>query len=523
MELNTQQYLRSGKTPEDLKEELGINFKRHTKYPNLISFKYNQIESPRNHPIVNECRGLILNEESNWDVVSFPFCRFFNAEEGHAAEIDWNTAVVQEKLDGCFSYETVIRLWGGGTLKIGEIVNKKLSPTIFGYKDGKVVPSKVTGWHKNGTKNNWLKIVTASGRTLKCTDNHHIMLNGEFKPAALAKLGDKMTRQIESASDETVDDEIVSVEKLENTKSNFPAGRCGYDISTETENYFVKGLLVHNSLLIMYYYNGGWEVTTSGSADAGGNVGLTTRTFREYFWDTARDTLPANWLEKAREDHCYMFELMGPDNRIVVYHPEAHLKLLGCRNLKTLQEIPVKEAIKHFYGVEPVREFQLSSVDEIISTFETLSPTSQEGYVVVDASFNRIKIKSPAYVAIHHAKDGLSTKAFVEIARTGEVWEMIAHFPEYEEPLNEAKQRFSSLVKRLEESYAKIADIENQKEFALANKCEVPGALFALRSGKVASIREFLCNMHIDKIMKLLDYKKRVVKHEEVTKEEIWE
>lgn len=376
MELNTQQYLRSGKTPEDLKKELGINFKRHTKYPNLISFKYNQIESPRNHPIVNECRGLILNEESNWDVVSFPFCRFFNAEEGHAAEIDWNTAVVQEKLDG--------------------------------------------------------------------------------------------------------------------------------------------------SLLILYHYHG-WEVTTSGSADAGGNVGLTTRTFREYFWDTARDTLPANWLEKAREDHCYMFELMGPDNRIVVYHPEAHLKLLGCRNLKTLQEIPVKEAIKHFYGVEPVREFQLSSVDEIISTFETLSPTSQEGYVVVDASFNRIKIKSPAYVAIHHAKDGLSTKAFVEIARTGEVWEMIAHFPEYEEPLNEAKQRFSSLVKRLEESYAKIADIENQKEFALANKCEVPGALFALRSGKVASIREFLCNMHIDKIMKLLDYKKRVVKHEEVTKEEIWE
>jgi hypothetical protein len=731
--LNTQQYLRSGQTPEDLKEDLGINFKRHTKYPNLVSFKYNQIESPRNHPIVNECRGLILNEKDNWNVVSFPFYRFFNAEEGHAADIDWNTAVVQEKLDGCFSYDTVIRLWDGGTLTIGEIVNKKLSPTIFGYKNGKVVPSKVTGWHKNGTKNSWLRIVTASGRTLKCTDNHHIMLNGKFEPACLATPGDKMTRQIKSASDDfvflvragllgdgclskqssaledsfryqeshkkdhdeytltvnswlgdcaiktgeitsgfgtkmtrvastalkglsflreewyasgekqvpqdlswvndfviakwymddgslahdegqqdrayfatnsfnynscirlaskleemynvnctvynskgwnirvnagrsqeidsfweaiekhivpcmryklperyrdskyqnstfdchttwdIVDDKIISVEKLENTKSNFPAGRCGYDISTETENYFVKGLLVHNSLIIMYPYNGGWEVTTSGSADAGGNVGITSRTFREYFWDTVRDTLPVNWLENARQDHCYMFELMGPDNRIVVYHSEPHLKLLGCRNLKTLQEIPVKEAVKHFHGVEPVREFQLSSVDEIIATFETLSPTSQEGYVVVDASFNRIKIKSPAYVAIHHAKDGLSTKAFVEIARTGEVWEMIAHFPEYEEPLNEAKQRFSGLVKRLEDAYAKIADIENQKEFALANKCEVPGALFALRSGKVASIREFLCNMHIDKIMRLLGYKKRAVKHVEVTEEEIWE
>lgn len=377
MEINIQKYLRSGKTLDILKDELGIKASRHSHYPNLVLFKYSQIDSPRNHPIVNECRGIILDEGKNWDVVSFPFLRFFNLEEGHAADIDWETSVVQEKLDG--------------------------------------------------------------------------------------------------------------------------------------------------SLIVIYHYNGKWEVSTSGGVDAGGSVGVTSRTFREYFWDTARDTLPVNWLENARKDHCYMFELMGPDNRIVVYHSEPHLKLLGCRNLKTLQEIPVKEAVKHFYGVEPVREFQLSSVDEIISTFETLSPTSQEGYVVVDASFNRIKIKNPAYVAIHHAKDGLSTKAFVEIARTGEVWEIIAHFPEYEEPLNETQQRFSGLVKRLEDAYAEIADIENQKEFALANKCEVPGALFALRSGKVASIREFLCNMHIDKIMRLLGYKKRVVQHVEVTEEEIWE
>lgn len=363
-ELNTQQYLRSGKTPDDLKEELGINFKRHTEYPNLVSFKYSQVDSPRNHPIVNECRGLILNEESNWDVVSFPFYRFFNVEEGHAADIDWNTSVVQEKADG--------------------------------------------------------------------------------------------------------------------------------------------------SLLIMYYYNGGWEVTTSGSADASGKVGITTRTFRQYFWDTARDTLPANWLENARKDHCYMFELMGPDNRIVVYHARPHLKLLGCRNLNTLQEIHVKEAVKHFHGVKPVAEFELSSVDEIISTFETLSPTSQEGYVVMDASFNRIKIKNPAYVAIHHAKGSLSTKAFVEIVRTGEVWEMIAHFPEYEETLNEVNKRFSNLIKSLEDAYAQISHIEDRKEFALAaqnlKNCKVTGVLFALRSGKVASVRKYLCKMHIDKVMKLLGY-----------------
>ena len=358
--LNIQKYLRSGKTLSDLENELAINARRHTQYPNLVSLKYNQIDSPRNHPIVNECRGVILDENNDWNVVAFPFYRFFNADEGHAADIDWDTAVVQEKLDG--------------------------------------------------------------------------------------------------------------------------------------------------SLICMYPYDGYWEVATSGSADAGGNVGLTTRTFQKYFWDTAKETLPADW-KPTRDDHCYMFELMGPDNRVVVYHPEPHLKLLGARNLQTLEEIPVKEAAKHFKGVEVVQEYNLSSVDEIIATFENLSPTSQEGYVVHDAGFNRIKVKSPAYVAIHHAKSGLSTKAFVEIARQGETWELIAHFPEYEEPINDAKQRWEALVKELEEVYHQIHLIEDQKQFALHNRCRVPGALFALRAGKVKSIREFLCKMHIKKIMLLLGYK----------------
>jgi hypothetical protein len=31
-----------------------------------------------------------------------------------------------------------------------------------------------------------------------------------------------------------------------------------------------------------------------------------------------------------------------------------------------------------------------------------------EGYVIVDANFNRVKVKKPAYVAVHHLK-GKST------------------------------------------------------------------------------------------------------------------
>jgi hypothetical protein len=83
-----------------LEQNFAISIKRHLKYPNLVLLKYNQIESPLSHPVVRECRGIILDEANNWQVISYPYRKFFNYGEGHADEIDWKTARVYEKLDG---------------------------------------------------------------------------------------------------------------------------------------------------------------------------------------------------------------------------------------------------------------------------------------------------------------------------------------------------------------------------------------------------------------------------------------
>lgn len=79
MLMEVQKYLRSGKTLKDLKSELGIIF---SEYENLVILNYSQIDSPKFHPITMECRGLIL-EKDTWDIVSFPFRRFFNENEGN--------------------------------------------------------------------------------------------------------------------------------------------------------------------------------------------------------------------------------------------------------------------------------------------------------------------------------------------------------------------------------------------------------------------------------------------------------
>lgn len=123
-ELTVQSYLRSGKTPADLKSELGINSYSHPLLP-LIGFKYDQIESPKLNPIVRDCRGIVLERES-WNVVAKPFRRFFNAGEDAESfsQFDWADFSATEKIDGsliiCYHYQGEWYVNTSGSFGLGE-------------------------------------------------------------------------------------------------------------------------------------------------------------------------------------------------------------------------------------------------------------------------------------------------------------------------------------------------------------------------------------------------------------------
>lgn len=96
--LEIQKYLQTGR-PADLKEELDINFKV---YDDRIIFKYT-MKSPKYHPIVKECRGIILSTVPGhtYEVLSRGMDRFYNYGEGNDCEtFDWDNCIVFNKLDG---------------------------------------------------------------------------------------------------------------------------------------------------------------------------------------------------------------------------------------------------------------------------------------------------------------------------------------------------------------------------------------------------------------------------------------
>lgn len=94
--LLVQEYLRSGKTLEQLKEEHGV---KHSITNGKVCLNYDQIDAKESDPLACQCRGLVLYEDT-YDVAAVPMFRFFNQGQETAVDIDWDSAAFEEKMDG---------------------------------------------------------------------------------------------------------------------------------------------------------------------------------------------------------------------------------------------------------------------------------------------------------------------------------------------------------------------------------------------------------------------------------------
>lgn len=704
--MNTQDYLRSGKTFEDLTSELGINVTKHDTLP-LVILNYDQIESPKTHPIVRECRGLVLNSE-NYSLVARAFSRFYNW--GEVAEemplFDWKTCIADEKVDGCFHHSTKLNLWNGGTISIGEVVNKKLKVTLIGMKDGLVVPCEVTNWYDNGTKDNWLSLEVdcfvnrGKGKTnkIKVTTNHSFFLNDKWQPIGNAKRGDKLTTLDYRPSDsclrvmrasllgdasicasygsfrfsdghvqrdaqfnlhilrwlgecaikqrtvvsgygsfiiqntskcynylETLRNEwypkgekvvpadltwvddfavakwymddgnlshsdgqqdraifsthgfsqadvqrlcdllhakygvdavasyskgwyirvnsgykneidklwqaiaphvlpdmryklpkqyknvayqaypngeeitfnvsctIKNVIVLANTKTNFPHGRKGFDIETTTHNYFAKNVLVHNSLVLIYNFEGTWLANTRGSFAGWPMFDEYKAKFYgvpiDFKWsDAILKALNVNSLDElCLDSSCtYVCELCSLWNKVV-------------REYKT----PCMYQLTRFVGEEeigPVEHpafrtlgrYPLGRVEDVQNFVQDHPEATFEGIVIKDNEFHRWKLKNPRYVSLHRLKgngDNLfQPKYLMPFILSGEGDELLTYFPEVENVFTEYKAKVESAYKELEAVWNANHTIPVQKDFALAIAGKTPftGLLFQQRKSQIA-------------------------------------
>lgn len=261
------------------------------------------------------------------------------------------------------------------------------------------------------------------------------------------------------------------------------------------------------SLIILYHYDGRWHVATSGTPDASGNVYGYDMTFAQLFWQVFdKMGMSTEQLDLPYDtEYTYLFELTTPFNRIVVPHHESKVTLIGIRNKNNGNEIPPAFGPKEWPYVKAI---SVASEQAVLDTFVAMSAIEQEGWVLVDEDFNRVKVKHPQYIVLHHMRGegNPSPKKALEVILAGEHEEVLTYWPEWRPLFQEVSQRFTTLVEQLTLRYDLIKGIEPQKAFALeAIKTRCSGALFCLRAGKTPDIRTYLANMKVDNVVSMLE------------------
>lgn len=156
------------------------------------------------------------------------------------------------------------------------------------------------------------------------------------------------------------------------------------------------------ALLCLYYYKDAWRVSTRLSATGDWLVWSMNSmphsiSWAEYVKLTLQD-MGTNWEEftsKLNKDVYYTFEIVGPENRVVVVYTDRRLYLVGAVDKHTLKEIDIYSlAFPELKA--PYREVRsLQEAWDIV--FEEDQPYDHEGRIVLDANFNRLKLVSPAY------------------------------------------------------------------------------------------------------------------------------
>ena len=183
--------------------------------------------------------------------------------------------------------------------------------------------------------------------------------------------------------------------------------------NADTQDYVVRKHLTNNrylyvldkkdgSTIIVSKHNGKPLITTNGSFD---NEQI----------DWAKDLFKkkySKFLSNIKEGFTYIFELIHPENRIVVdYGDEEALYMLSIRNLKTENLLSIDEihSVADEFGFPYPEVFSFNDLDDIVYLAHTMKNANREGWVLrigaADGNEYMVKIKLDEYFELHSAFD----------------------------------------------------------------------------------------------------------------------
>lgn len=207
---------------------------------------------------------------------------------------------------------------------------------------------------------------------------------------------------------------------------------------------------IDGSLIILYWRPElkRWIARTKGSFYGDAPIGDSGETYADAVWKLIGDA-DLRGLDRGLS---YSFEYVGPNNLIVTPYREAALYYLAAFNNATGEEPPYEQGFATVRACFPCRRlasFPRSSVADVAAAAKALPPR-EEGYVVRNGAGQRTKVKNPAYVALHNARETgpLTDEKALALIESGEDAEYLAYFPKDAARIDSVAKRRRLIVER---------------------------------------------------------------------------
>ncbi|MEM9823926.1 MAG: RNA ligase [Bacteroidota bacterium] len=180
---------------------------------------------------------------------------------------------------------------------------------------------------------------------------------------------------------------------------------------------------------------------------------------------------------KMQEGRTYLFEIIYPENRIVVdYGEEESLTLLAVIDNETGKELPLEQLgfplVRRYDGLADFRQLKILEED------------NREGFVVKFQNDFRLKVKFSEYVRIHRIMTQVSTISIWEYLKDGKSFdEIIECVPdEFYDWVRETKAKLERQYAVIEaQAKADFKVLDSRKETAIYfMTCAYPKVLFLM-------------------------------------------
>lgn len=160
-------------------------------------------------------------------------------------------------------------------------------------------------------------------------------------------------------------------------------------------------------LVNLYYYKGEWITGTRFSVDGLCNVASAYKSESDISWrDLFIQCLEFvninfnSFVSSLNQNYCYSFELCSIINRNIVIYENKFVKLLAIYDILNDVERDIhSEALinQNWASIVPyfIKVESIQDVEDLLALNQ--DPTQNEGLVIVDSNFNRIKVRNPNF------------------------------------------------------------------------------------------------------------------------------